>query len=152
MKRESSPPEAILFNGPGSCPGFVEIVKVILSIPLADQAVSSSGSRSMKIFAFSSFNGASSAFTAAANFSAAFWRCLVTTLAASTYSFRVWISCAINLSRCISCCSIASRSARRASSFSGKSSGKQSCLRAWARIACKRSSTSSKLSPSLFKS
>src|SRR3546814_1741163 len=68
MKRESSPPEAILTSGAKGAPGLVEISNSTRSMPWAPHCPSSCGATTVRKRAASSFSGASSAATAASSF------------------------------------------------------------------------------------
>ena len=84
MKRESSPPEAILFNGPGGVPGLVLTRKATRSMPLSFQSGSESFSSWVMKRAFSSFSGTSSVATALSSAAAAFLRAAVIFSASAT--------------------------------------------------------------------
>ena len=85
MKRDSSPPDATLSNGPGRVPGFVCAQNSTRSKPAASRLPSSVSIFVMKV-ARSSLRGGSSACTAWSRACAAFCRPAVSARAAVTYA------------------------------------------------------------------
>ena len=83
MKRDSSPPEAILPIGPNGWPGLVQTSNATRSAPSGPQSASGSGSSWTRIRARSSRSGGSSACTAAASREAVPARALDSSRAAS---------------------------------------------------------------------
>ncbi len=74
MKRDNSPPLAILPSGACSAPGLVEIRNSTESMPCAPQRSSGSSTTALRRLAASSFSGASSPATAASSLCAASMR------------------------------------------------------------------------------